>query len=97
MPKCSEYRYHINPYNAPALIKAPAFFRNNSILIWMEGHCSQVKSKRHCSRVVRATWLWCRKPHEGPEFEVGLGHPTTRKLSLSTEQKMGTVFKQGTD
>ena len=45
--------------------------------------------KRH-GRVVRDARLWCRKSPEGHEFEPGLHHPATGKLSLSTKRVMGS-------
>ena len=47
--------------------------------------------------MVIAACLWCRKSLEGHEFEAGLRHPTTGKLSLSTKQQMGTFFESGKD
>ena len=40
--------------------------------------------RRH-GRVVRAARLWCRKSPLGCEFEAGLRHGMTGKLSLSTQ------------
>ena len=37
-------------------------------------------------RLVRAVRLWCRKSQYCCEFEAGLRHATTGKLSLSTQQ-----------
>ena len=45
--------------------------------------------------MVRAARLWCTKSPEGREFEAGFRHPTTGKLSLSTQRKMGTFFELG--
>ena len=49
--------------------------------------------------MVRAARLWVSKSPEGREIETGLRHPTTGKLSLSTQQKMGicTLNKSGKD
>ena len=43
-------------------------------------------AERRRSRVVKASWLWCRKLPEGREFEAGLRHATTGRLFLSTQQ-----------
>ena len=51
---------------------------------------------RRRGRVVRAVRLWCGKsPYR--EFEARLRHAATGKLSLSTQQKMGTFFELGKD
>ena len=42
--------------------------------------------ERCCGQKVRAAGLWCIKLQKGGEFEAGLSHPVTRKLSLSTQQ-----------
>ena len=53
-------------------------------------------TERRPGRVVRAARLWCRKsPYR--EFEARLRHAATGKLSLSTQQKMGTFFELGKD
>ena len=43
-------------------------------------------SERRRGRVVRAARLRCRKSPLGREFEAGLRHAATGKLSLSTQQ-----------
>ena len=47
--------------------------------------------ERHCSRVVRAVWLWCRKSPYSHEFAAGLCHTMIGKLSA--QQYMGTFFQ----
>ena len=48
-------------------------------------------------RVVTAARSRCRKTSQGREFEAWLRHAPTRKLSLSTQQSMGTFFELGKD
>ena len=67
------------------------FFHGEMITIQ---YCFFVLERRH-GRVVRAAWLWCRNSPQSHEFEAGLSHATTRKLSLSTQQQMGTFFELG--
>ena len=57
-------------------------------------HCSSTLERRS-GRVVRAIRLWCIKLPDGREFEAGLRHPTTGKLSLSTQQLI--FFESGKD
>ena len=45
--------------------------------------------QHRCSRVVRAARLWCRKSPQGREFEAGLHHATTGKLSLNGFFELG--------
>ena len=47
--------------------------------------------------VVTVIRLWCRKSPKCREFEPGLGHPATGKLSLTTQQQTGTCFESGKD
>ena len=54
------------------------------------------ENERRRGRVVRAAWLWCRVA-VSREFEARLRHTATGKLSLSTQQKMGTFFELGKD
>ena len=48
-------------------------------------------------RVVRAARLWCRKSPYRVSSRLGCEHAATGKLSLSTQQKMGTFFELGKD
>ena len=59
----------------------------------MVGLIKEVNSQpeRHCSRMVRATRLWCKKRRR---FEPGLRHPTTRKLCQHSS-KWVSVSNQG--
>ena len=58
---------------------------------------SYFHGERRRGRVVRAARLWCRKSPLSCEFEARLRHAATGKLSLSTQQKMGTFFELGKD
>ena len=66
-------------------------FANSTIFVFRE------LGERRRGRVVRAARLWCRKVAVSHEFEARLRHAATGKLSLSTQQKMGTFFELGKD
>ena len=66
-------------------------YLENDFLFRIQGKVRQIwglsgKVERHLSKVIRVAQLLCRKLPEGSNFEDGLRHWTTGKLSVSTQQ-----------
>ena len=86
------YKKHFNGKQSKVFIFSPVIKRANSY----KRMCScmskffplnaECREERRRARVVTAARLRCRKSPLGREFEAGLRHATTGKLSLSTQQ-----------